>query len=223
MIRTPFLLFFLLLLLGNSRAQVSTVSLPVKPIPEPRLLNTNILNYCNSQPQYQSLSYESKMLFYYTNFSRTQPQLFWDSLVVPLLVLFPELKGKEAATTASIFQQNKSLPLFKLNTQLIACAKSHANDLAKHQALVSHQSSDGKSFADRIRLAGIRHCANENIAMANQSVLLSLVLLYLDIGLKDPGHRKALLNPVLVEMGIGSANYDNDQVVMVQDMSCSQD
>ena len=72
--------------------------------------------------------------------------------------------------------------------------------------------------------AGIKYCANENISISSQSILLSVLLLYLDIGLPNLGHRKALLNPSLVETGIGSASYGKEmgQFFLVQDLACLQ-
>ena len=77
-------------------------------------------------------------------------------------------------------------------------------------------------FGTRMKQAGIKYCANENISLSSQSVLLSVLLLYLDIGLPGLGHRKALLDPSLREIGVGSALYGKDQYFLVQDLACSQ-
>ena len=45
---------------------------------------------------------------------------------------------------------------------------------------------------------------------------------YLDMGLPEQGHRKALLDPSLREIGVGSALYGVDQYFLVQDLACSQ-
>jgi uncharacterized protein YkwD len=69
---------------------------------------------------------------------------------------------------------------------------------------------------------GIKYCAAENISLSSQSILLSTVLLYLDIGLPGLGHRKALLDPNLKEIGVGSALYPTGQYFLVQDFACAQ-
>jgi uncharacterized protein YkwD len=73
-----------------------------------------------------------------------------------------------------------------------------------------------------MKRAGIHTCASENISIGYQEVLMSVVLLYLDIGLPEMGHRKTLLNPTLTEIGIGCTNYGKDQVFIVEDFACTQ-
>ena len=53
-------------------------------------------------------------------------------------------------------------------------------------------------------------------------VSLSILLLYLDIGVPSLGHRKALLDQNLREIGVGSALYGKDQYFLVQDLACTQ-
>jgi uncharacterized protein YkwD len=46
--------------------------------------------------------------------------------------------------------------------------------------------------------------------------------LYVDEGVPDLGHRKTLLNPSFVEMGIGVGHYPENKVMVVQDFACDQ-
>jgi uncharacterized protein YkwD len=115
-----------------------------------------------------------------------------------------------------------ALPMFALSDKLTRTAQSHAYDISGKRAAPSHTSTNGTEFGERMKKAGIKYCASENISVSSQSPLLAVLLLYLDIGLSDLGHRKTLLNPNLLETGIGVASYGNNQLFLVQDLSCLQ-
>lgn len=204
-----------------SFSQWSVVELETKRIPEPVIRDAEVDRWNLSQPGYLLLSKEAKGLLYWTNFSRNNPKIFWDSAVVPILRLFPSLNKQEARSLELAFSRVGSLPLFTLNTQLVKTAQAHAADIAGKNARPSHTSTNGTDFGTRMKLAGIRKCANENISLS-QSPLLAVVLLYLDIGLPELGHRKTLLDPNLREIGVGSALYGKDQWFLVQDFACQQ-
>ena len=68
----------------------------------------------------------------------------------------------------------------------------------------------------------INRCAAENLSYGPANTVMALILLYIDEGLPDVGHRKNLLSPTYVEMGIGISNYSNNNVLVVQDLACSQ-
>jgi hypothetical protein len=52
---------------------------------------------------------------------------------------------------------------------------------------------------------------------------MSLVLLYIDYGLPNLGHRKSLLNADYVETGVGVSPYgDTDSIFIVEDFACAQ-
>ncbi len=68
----------------------------------------------------------------------------------------------------------------------------------------------------------VKRCAGENISFGPDNAVLMLVLLYIDEGVPDLGHRKTLLNPSFVEMGIGVGAYPDNKVMVVQDFACDQ-
>lgn len=213
-------LFFLIPLFSFS--QLSVVELEAKQVPEPITRDAAVDRWNLSQPGYSLLSKEAKDLLYWTNYSRNNPKKFWDSAVAPILAVFPSLNKQEARSIALILGQAGQLPMFTLNAQLVKTAQSHAADIAGKNARPSHTSTNGADFGTRMKLAGIRRCANENISLSSQSILLSVVLLYLDIGLPELGHRKTLLDTNLREIGVGSALYGKDQWFLVQDFACQQ-
>lgn len=179
-------------------------------------------NWNRSFPAYENLTEEEKEIFYWTNYSRRNPARFWDSVVFPLLNIYPQLTGKYAASLKADLYQAGSLPMYSLNETLNSTAKSHALDITNTATNVSHTSSNGTSFSERLQNAGIKYCGSENMSLGNGDVLLSLALLYLDIGLEDLGHRKTLLSKDYVEIGIGSTKLGLQQTFFVQDFSCRQ-
>jgi uncharacterized protein YkwD len=68
----------------------------------------------------------------------------------------------------------------------------------------------------------IKRCAGENISFGPANTVLMLVLLYIDEGVPDLGHRKTLLNASFVEMGIGIGAYPEGKYMVVQTFSCDQ-
>ncbi len=213
------LFLFPLLLWG----QLSVVELAIrKNLPAPVVTDTTVLNRLQSDPLWKTLSLPEQELVYWTNYSRVNPARFWDSVVVPHLKVYPSLAGPESASLETDLKASLPLPIFSLNSRLLQTARLHALDIARSESYPSHNSTNGTDFNTRMNEAGIRQCAYQNMAVGAHSILLSIVLLYLDIRLPEQGHRKALLNPSLIEIGVGYAPYGKDRFFLVQDMACKQ-
>lgn len=204
-------------------SQSSTAVIAVKAFPPLPSTDATIENYINSFPESRSLSKGVYEWYYWTNYSRLYPQRFWDSIVNPLLKAFPQFNNSYASGLKKDLLKNSSLPPIKPNRTLIELAKAHAADLAKNSPQnISHTSTNGTTFPQRSSKAGIQRCAAENLITGQTNTAFSLFLLYLDQGLPDVGHRKNLLSPNYVEMGIGIANTDGNNVIVVQDFACDQ-
>lgn len=202
--------------------QIHTISLEDKAVPEPFSRDSTVDQWNLLQKDYSQLTIQAKQVFYWVNYCRNNPVKFWDSVVVPILKVFPSLNGSESASLRADLIKTWGQPMFRLNSSLIKTAQEHAVDITAKKALPSHLSTNGEGFDVRIKRAGIKYCAAENISLSNQSILLSVVLLYLDIGLPELGHRKSLLSADLREIGIGAARYGEDQYFLVQDLACAQ-
>ena len=217
----PFLLCLVLLPLFGS-SQLTTIWLKDKTVPLPTSVDSAVIFWNSQQPDYSKLSEPVKEWYYWTNYARKNPRLFWDSAAAPIIKAFPELSGKYSASLKEELYKGAPLPLFSLNPILIRTAQSHATDIAISNSKPSHNSSNGDDFAFRMKRAGIIHCAAENISLGNHSILLSLVLLFLDIDLPALGHRKNLLNPSFSDLGIGVSVFKDSSLFSVQDFSCPQ-
>ena len=92
-----------------------------------------------------------------------------------------------------------------LNQELNASAYGHSRDMAQ-QDFFSHTGSDGSSFSDRNREVGyVSNIGAENIA-AGSSTPEDVVRLWIN----SPGHNANLLNPELIELGVGYFYLAND-------------
>lgn len=216
------LLLFALFIPFISFSQLSSIELVARPVPMPATRDSAVEEWNRSQPAYKELSTQARDFLYWVNYCRRNPMEFWDSVVSPVLRVFPPLNVAEAKSLKADLVKTGPLPMFALNNALIKTAQLHALDISSKKAPPSHTSTNGIDFGTRMRSAGIRNCANENIAISSQGSLIAVLLLYLDIGLPELGHRKSLLNPTLVETGVGTASYGRDQFFLVQDLSCLQ-
>lgn len=172
--------------------------------------------------EFASLNPDQQEWFYWTNLSRQKPRFFFDSVVQPILKTYPELQSGYTTSLKNDLNKAGQLPLILPNKKLLAVAQYHANDLAKHKSSPSHNSTNGQTFQQRMIKNEINRCAAENISYGPLNTVMSLVLLFIDEGLQDLGHRKNLLSPTYIEMGIGIASYPNNLILVVQDFACSQ-
>ncbi len=216
------IVFFIIPLLSFS--QVRNIVLEDKPIPKPYTVDTAINHWNNEQADFIKLNKTAQDFYYWTNYSRVNPRRFWDSVVVPVLETFPNLKSSYSESLKTDLYNSPSLPMLQLNPNLIFTAQSHASDIGLKKGAPGHISTDGRTFVDRIKAVGIKKCGGENVSLGDVDPILSLVLLYIDYGIQNLGHRKALLNENYVETGVGVSKYGDEQdtLFIVQDFSCSQ-
>jgi len=191
-------------------------------IPHPRTSDELVNKWNMQQENFTKLSNREKEFYYWVNYSRLDPQRFFDSVVVPVVSIYPQLKGSNLESLRKDLSKAQALPLLALNRVLTRMAKDHALDIASHEAKPSHNSTNGQSFTDRFREHNLIKCGGENISFGGGEPIFLLVLLYLDINVPELGHRKALLNPDYTDTGIGVAEYKNGSIFIVEDFSCPQ-
>jgi uncharacterized protein YkwD len=211
-----------LLPVSRSNAQsYSSVTLINQPFNFPGNKNQSLLDLLAHYPVYQKASQLEQDFMYWTNYSRLYPVNFRDSALIPFLNDQPSTRGKYAQSLMKELGHLEALPFLAPTANLSLAAGEHVKDLVKHNGRISHSSSDGSSFSVRMRKAGVNTCAAENISLGEESTLVALLLLYLDIGLPDMGHRKNLLNPNFRQIGVGVRQLSGNQYIMVQDFACA--
>lgn len=218
-ISTIFILFFLLFqvrsLSQSASFQFESKSQNINITPD-----TSITVFNEEQKGYKKLNEMQKEFYYFTNYSRKNPKKFWDSVVAKVIAEFPEFKSSYSESLKKDLYASRPLPLLFLNDTLIQMATWLANDNMKSGS-PGHTSSDGLSFADRVKKFNVTaKCAGENICWGNLSPLLALISLYIDKNLPQLGHRKALMNPLYTQIGIGVSAGSNNSFFYVQDFAC---
>lgn len=95
------------------------------------------------------------------------------------------------------------LPDMATDTKLEAAALFQARLMASHQK-ISHSVGWGNSFGARIKKAGIRGPAAENLAAGQTSTKAAF-----DAWMKSPGHRRNMLDPIFSRYGLAWATPEN--------------
>lgn len=216
------LLFILFVPFSIFAQKMATTTLEIKPNPILPSKDCAIDSFLHQFEETKELDAEQKEWFYWINYSRKNPISFWDSVVNPFLQIYPSLKTSNSASLKEELYKTSNLALLKPSLILLKTAKEHAVSSASKKIQPSHISYNGSSFQDRMSKADIKYCAGENITFGASNTPFALVLLYIDEGISDLGHRKTLLDPAFVDMGIGVGHYPNNLVFIVQDFACKQ-
>ncbi len=128
------------------------------------------------------------------------------SFLLALLLFIPQAS---AITTSAyrvlalinIEREERNLPRLKMDEKLAQAARSHAVDMSR-RGYFSHTSPDGVKMSGRLRQAGATYtAAGENIARGQTSA--SSVV---DSWMNSPGHRRNILNPKYIKVGIARFN-----------------
>lgn len=191
-----------------------------KPLSVPSWSDQIVKEQVRRQIDGKDLSAQEISFYYWCNMMRRNPPVFYEKVILPFLKQFPEANGKEAESLAVDLKSADRLPLFEFSTLARDAAMEHALDLAGTNKL-THNSSDGRSFTQRIRINGITKCAGENIYTGKEEGLLALIMLLLDIGMESAGHRKALLSQYYVQMAPAFRPHKNEtRSILVQVFTC---
>jgi hypothetical protein len=197
-----------------------SVSLEQKPFKVEKPVNLELERFLAAYPSLENLLGSEKELFYWVNLLRMDPAGFGKHYLEPFLKEFPELRGGNAQSLSRELASAGPLSFFAPASHLLVEANRHATDLAKKQKRLSHSASDGRNFQQRMADAGVRNCAGENIYEGEADALKAVLLLLIDQGVPDLGHRKTLLNPVFNQMGVSAVKAAPERYFIVQLFSC---
>jgi hypothetical protein len=168
---------------------------------------------------YKKMTPFERDVMYWVNVMRSNPSDFNDKYVRAFLSQFPEAESRYSKSLAADLKGSPALPLFKPTEILYSASVAHARDLALKQKRLSHSSSSGEDFLARVKKAGIKGCAAENLYEGKDDALKAIILLLIDQNVPDLGHRKSLLDPRLNLMSPGSQPKGN-KFILVQLFSC---
>ena len=215
-----------LFLFSGSFAQYTNYSFSSKQEPLIKIaIDEEINRKVLSGAKEMHLNDKEKELLYWMNFARKYPRRFYDEVVFSYLKAYPELMEdkKYVKTLKNDLYSSPSLPIFITDARLTAMAREHAVDVKKNSPSIGHTSSSGLDFMQRAKKYGLNVYLAENLSYGASSVLMQLVLLYLDIDQPGLGHRKNLLNPLYTNIGIALVVLDDKNIFFVQDFSSSPD
>ena len=211
----------LLILLPILSFSQGTMQLEDKPFTSKQARVKSVDSFLASFKSFKNYSAEEQAFFYWVNVLRADPVAFKEQIVEPFLTSFPEAKSSYAKSLLSDLSDQEPLPLVEPTNLLTKATQEHAYDLVHNQKGISHSSSDGRNFQQRMKDAGITKCAGENILEGNKDALKAIIMLLIDQGVPDKGHRKALLNPSFNLMGCTIlAKTGGDDHILVQLLSC---
>ncbi|QNA44657.1 CAP domain-containing protein [Lacibacter sediminis] len=216
-----FLLSFLFVCLASLSFSQGVIVLQDKPFVYNQLRDTAVWNRLVSSRGFADLSVMEQDFFYWTNLMRKNPGQFGETVLQEFLRQFPEASSPDAKSLAADLKKaQRNLPFLDPDHGLCVMASTHAKDLKSRNGIISHQSSTGKDFVQRIKEAGKYRCGAENVFVGTPDALDALILLLIDKGVKDKGHRKNLLDPSFTLMGASFEEMNSKKAVLVQDFGC---
>jgi uncharacterized protein YkwD len=211
-----FLFLFITYFKGYSQGSIRMIDKTVDyNLPE----DTALKRVLNQSSDYKRLSVNDQQVAYYLNYARKNPKIFLDKAINVFVSEHPEIKSSYIGTLQSTFKTLQPLGVILPDYTISQIAMSHADDLRIHKT-ISHTSTNGKSFQDR--LSGVlKGCGSESIhASMRYNPLESVLSLLFDFNVPDLGHRKALLDRRFTKAGFGSSVTHNNYSVLVMDFSC---
>ena len=107
-------LFFLVFIPGKAQKIILDKELAIH-YPEPL---KEIVQFNGLQQGYSKLSEMGQQFFYWVNYSRNNPKMFYDSVVFPVSLLYPQLKGQNFESLQIELSKTEPLPLFILDSAL---------------------------------------------------------------------------------------------------------
>jgi hypothetical protein len=198
-----------------------SITLQDKPFVYKETIDTSIWNRLVSDPIFKGLSERDQQMFYWVNVFRKNPKRFYETTIREFVRQFPEANRKEVKSLEKdISKIDGPLPLFIPDAGLVRMSSIHCNDLKSRGGVISHKSSSGKDFGQRIKEAGSYRCGAENIFIGTDGSLEALIMLLVDYGVPEKGHRLNLLDPSFERMGISSSRVAPKKTIIVQEFAC---
>jgi hypothetical protein len=213
-------LLFLFSFPGRSISQTLFLKNEIVSFADQHRVDAELVRFLEEQPEFSSLNDKEKAFFYWFNLFRKDPRGFGEKLIKPYLVTEPKFNNRFAR---SLFKDLSSspdqFPLVLPSRTLHKMSADHCLDLYRNEGRLSHKSSSGKSFSDRVGDIDDLSCACENLFAGQSTSLEALILLLIDSGIESVGHRKNLMDGHMERMGV-SVRLSGNEILLVQDLGC---
>lgn len=153
------------------------------------------------------------------NAVRTNPQDFIKTYLTPYLKENNLTNNRYAKSLLSDLKKTNKMEPLKMSVALSEVSKMHALDMGG-LGEVGHSSSDGTSFAERVRSkAKAGGMIAENCDYGHESALDIVMALLIDDGIESLGHRKNILEPKYQWVGIAIEDHKTYGVNTVMDFA----
>jgi hypothetical protein len=173
------------------------------------------------EKSFQSASALEQEFFYWTNYFRSNPGRFFETIIREFGRQYPEVSKADIKSLEQDIKRSAfSLPIVFSDEGLLKMSRIHASDLVKRGGVISHTSSKGQTFSQRINEAGRYRCGAENVYIGSFDPLEALIALLIDSGVPDKGHRMNLLDPRFGKMGVSFQAASGKKGLLVQDFAC---
>ncbi|MFT3949622.1 MAG: CAP domain-containing protein [Agriterribacter sp.] len=215
-----FSVFIVLCFIGSAHSQGSIVLRDAPFIIEIEK-DAVLQQWLDSNEVYNKLSIDQQESIYWLNYVRKYPKIFHDKILIPFLKQFPEVKSAYSKSLSATLLSMTPVGLLIPDEKLTKVAIEHAADLGKHGAGISHSSTSGSSFQERMNRAGYFSNVAENIYEGKRGPLEALIFLLIDTGVRNVGHRKNILSNEMKRVGVSFYPIKNkpDMFFLVQDFS----
>jgi hypothetical protein len=182
--------------------------------------DAEIIEYLERIPDFSRLNTREKAFFYWANLFRKNPKEFGDKIIKPYLASDSRYDNRFSKSLfRDLDKSNGPLPFFFPDAVLQNLCENHCLDLQRNGGRLSHRSSSGKSFSDRVDGLSDVFCSAENLFAGYSSTLEAIIVLLIDSGVESLGHRKNLMNPHMERMWVSIKN-NGGEFILVQDLAC---
>lgn len=149
------------------------------------------------------LSTDEKKVVYYVNLARINGKLFADTWLRAYVDSgYANKRNKYVKSLFKDLYKLTELPCLYPEKDLYKAALYHARDMGK-TGKVSHNSSNGKSFPERLKwYIPKTYTIGENCDYGNNSPLEIVMRLLIDKGVASLGHRKNILDADFEKIGV---------------------
>jgi uncharacterized protein YkwD len=153
------------------------------------------------------------------NAVRTDPKKFMDKHVLPYIEANKLTKNRYAKSLVSDLKKTKPMAALQLSDALTKTARNHAKEMGTN-GKTGHESMDGTPFHIRVRKQSkAQGMIAENCAYGQTSALDFVMQLLIDDGIESLGHRKNILEPTYMWIGIAIEPHKTYRTNCVMDFA----
>jgi hypothetical protein len=153
-------------------------------------------------------SQEEEVVFY-MNLVRLEPYVFLEYILKPYVLHHQLNKNHYVKSLYSDLKKAKPTVPLLMKADLYDVAELHLKDIGV-KGIEGHTGSNGKSFKKRVdHLFETYLAVSENIGLGFDSPLDNVIGLLIDDGVKDVGHRKAILSLHYNCVGVSLGTHKN--------------